>query len=295
MRDAQIPAPVFFDKDLGRPVHDGGTVYTTSDSEGNPVTPLTQEQKYTFDTRGWLLMPGVLSEDEAGEMREWITRIHKEPETVPEHDRTPLAGPTQRLIDHPAAIAFCQEFVYMPYRDGGGASFGNEDTYGFRLEMCAYRHRDAGGGFGPHNGNGMMRLPGDAHEYRCFPGKAHAGMVRAIWELSEVKHGTGGTILISGSHKAAFTAPESVYSPDSPLWDTYGCPAGSVLFFTEATTHSATNWTNPDNPRVAVLNSYNTVCTKWHDWDPDPVVVEQMPAKRRTLFRPVNVAGNFAR
>ena len=225
MRDAQIPDPVFFDKHLGRPVHDGGTVYTTTDSEGAPVTPLTQEQKYVFDTRGWLLIPGVLSEDEAGEMREGITRIHRDSNSVPEHEGTPLAGPTQRLIDHPVAIAFCQEFVYMPYRDGGGASFGNEDTYGFRLEMCAYRHRDAGGGFGPDNGYGMMRLPGDALEYRCFPGKAHAGLVRAIWELSEVEHGTGGTIVISGSHKAAFTAPESA----TYVADTVGSEFDTVL------------------------------------------------------------------
>ncbi|MEO2005872.1 MAG: hypothetical protein ABGY41_17450, partial [Candidatus Poribacteria bacterium] len=63
----------------------------------------------------------------------------------------------------------------------------------------------------------------------------------------------------------------------------------------EATTHSATEWTNTDHARVAVLNSYNTVGSKWHDWDPNPVLVRDMPAKRRTLFRPVSVAGNFAR
>ena len=47
---------------------------TNSDEE--PVLPLTAEQRYLFDTHGWLLVPGLLSEAEVKEMREYLSLIH---------------------------------------------------------------------------------------------------------------------------------------------------------------------------------------------------------------------------
>ncbi|HIA69625.1 TPA: hypothetical protein EYN98_27010 [Candidatus Poribacteria bacterium] len=41
-----------------------------------------------------------------------------------------------------------------------------------------------------------------------------------------------------------------------------------------------------------IFNCYNTVNSKWHNWDPHPDHVAEMPTKRQTLFRPVHVAGN---
>ena len=41
----------------------------TTNAENLPAIPLTEDQRYVFDTRGWLLVPGVLSESEIQEMR----------------------------------------------------------------------------------------------------------------------------------------------------------------------------------------------------------------------------------
>ena len=65
----------------------------------------------------------------------------------------------------------------------------------------------------------MFRLPGDCHTYHCIPGKARCGLTRAIWELNPVEKNDGATLFISGSHKAAYTAPSSAYQLDSPLWE----------------------------------------------------------------------------
>jgi len=43
---------------------------------------------------------------------------------------------------------------------------------------------------------------------------------------------------------------------------------------------------------TSIFNCYNTVNSKWHNWDPHPDHVAEMPTKRQTLFRPVHVAGN---
>ena len=107
-----------------------------------------------------------------------------------------------------------------------------------------------------------------------------------MWELNPVREGDGGTLFVNGSHKAAYTLPPSIYEQDSPLWSSYSCPAGSVVFFSEATTHSARPWTNPEVPRIAIFNQYNGIGSRFHWWEPPRELLESMPRKRRSLFRP---------
>ena len=267
--------------------------FPSTDSEGNPIVELTDEQRYLFDKDGWLLVPNVLATDEIEEMREFIIRLHEEPESIPEHERSPIGGPVQRLVDHPVVVGFMNEFVYHPFTDGTKTPpLGNENCYGFRMEYSFYQYREAGDGrLAPHNGHGAVRLPSDHHTYHYFPGHAHTALTRAVWELNPVTEGEGGTLFVSGSHKAAFRGPASLTDKDSPLWTTYACPAGSVLFFTEAVTHSSTFWQS-QTARVAIFNSYNAIGNKWHNWDPHPDLLAQMPPKRQTLYRPVYVSGN---
>lgn len=279
--------PFIVDKNLGRALDEDNANLPETNADGLDVVPPTQEQKYVFDKQGWLLVPGVLSGDELKEMQDFCHRLRHEPESIPAHERSPLGGPMQKLSDHPNVVGFLNEFLAHP-------ALSSQECYGFRMESCHMFYRTVGdGNFGPHNGNGMLRFPGDSHLYRCIPGKAYSGLTRIVWELNPVKYRQGGTLFITGSHKAVYTAPDSIQSPDSPIWDTYQCPAGSLLFFTEACTHSTHKWTNEENKRVAIFSCYNTVNSKWHDWNPHPKLLEEMPPKRQTLFRPVRAANNL--
>ncbi len=279
--------PYVFAHSLGQQLDLSAQEFPSANSDGLPVIDLTPEQKYSFDKHGWLLIPGVLSQDEAEEMRDYGLRLQHDPESISSHERSPLGGPLQKLTDHPVVVGFMNEFVAFP-------PLSRQNCYGFRMESCSLFYREAGDGqFGPHNGSGYYRFPGDTHFYHSVPGKSHAGLTRVVWELNEVRKGDG-TLLVTGSHKAAYPAPDSIHDPHSPLWDEYTCPAGSVLFFTESLTHSARPWTNRDYPRVAIFSCYNTVDSKWHDWDPDPELVASMPPLRRTLFRPVRAANNLS-
>ncbi|MBM3277631.1 MAG: phytanoyl-CoA dioxygenase family protein [Candidatus Handelsmanbacteria bacterium] len=279
--------PFLFDKNLGAGLRLSASELTPTNSEGLAAQQLTEEQRFLFDAQGYLLVPGVLGADEVAQMKEFCYRLHTDKESIPEPERCAIGGPLQKLIDHPLVLGFMNEFVAFPH-------LANEHGYGFRLEGSFVTIRSQGvGGFGPHNGSGMMRLPGDSHEYRCFPGKAYSGLTRVVWELNPVYQGDGGTLLLPGSHKAAYPAPKSIMQPDSPLWVDYECPAGSVLFFTEALTHSGTPWKRKDYERVAVFNCYNTVNARWHNWEPHPDLLAAMPAKRRSLFRPVCCQDNL--
>ena len=257
----------------------------TTNADGKPAIEFTEDQKYIFDTRGWIAIPDVLTDDEIGEMREFCYRLKREPESIPEHHRYSVGGPLEKLADHPLVVGFMNEFV--------SAGYSSEDCYGFRFESTFLTIRSKGhDNFNPHGGQGMFTFPGNSHTYRLNPGKAHSGLTRVVWELNPVKRGGGGTLFLTGSHKAAFPPPESVHNPDSHLWEDYSCPAGSALFFTEAITHTGARWKDDMVDRVAVFNCYNVVGNKWHKWDPHPKHLSEMPFKRQTLFRPVHCQDN---
>lgn len=99
----------------------------TTNADNQPPIPLTEEQRFLFDTRGWLLFPSVLSETEVKEMREFCYQLKQEPESIiPEHHRSPIGGPLESLTDHPVVLGFMNEFLTSGY--------ANENCYGFRLE-----------------------------------------------------------------------------------------------------------------------------------------------------------------
>lgn len=271
--------PFVVNKNMGTPMNVTAEDLTSHNADGLPVVVPTDKQKYDFDRDGWLVIPGVLSDDECAEMREFAERLVKDPESIPEHERCPVGGPLQRLADHPVVVGMLNEFVaYAP--------IANDERYGFRMETSHLldRNLEKTGKFNPHNGNGLFRMPWDSHYYRSIPGKAWSGLTRVVWELNPVKYRQGGTLFVSGSHKAAYPAPETVRDMDSDLWETYECPAGSVLFFTESVTHSARPWINEDNERLPVFNLYNIVATRWHSWLPPQELIDSMPPLRQSLF-----------
>ena len=257
-----------------------------NNADGLPAIPPTAEQKYLFDTRGWLLISGVLSETEIAEMRDYCYRLQKDAASLPPSQRSSISGPLEKLIDHPIIVGFMNEFVADPYLE-------SENGYGFRMESSFLTIRSEGhNNWGPHGGGGSLAFGQNSHIYRYFPGKVYSGLTRAVWELNPVKKGDGGTLFLTGSHKAAFDAPDGIQDPHSPLWEDYDCPAGSLLFFTEGVTHSGTRWSNPEVDRVALFQCYNTIGWKWHDWNPHPETLAALPALRRSLFRPVHCDNN---
>ena len=123
-----------------------------TNADNLPPIPLTEEQRYLFDTRGWLLIPGVLSETEAKEMRQFCYQLKQDPESIPEHHRSSIGGPLETLTDHPVVLGFMNEFLTSGY--------ANENCYGFRLEGTFLTIRPNGhDNFRPHGGARDAQLP----------------------------------------------------------------------------------------------------------------------------------------
>jgi hypothetical protein len=134
--------PFILDKDYGRAQVPDADAFCRMTADGRPVVEMTDEQKYAFDLRGWLLIPGVLTEAEMEPIREHLTRLHDDPGSIPERDRSSLGGPCENLIDHPVVVGFMNEFVYNPFTDGSKSPpLGNQKCYGFRIRSFCSRCR----------------------------------------------------------------------------------------------------------------------------------------------------------
>ena len=202
-------------------------------------------------------------------------------DALPPEERDNHGGPSQVLLDHPAVVGVLNEILsHRP--------LATEDCYGFRYDHTYTSHRKAGNdNFGPHGGGAYFSFSGNSHIYQMLPGQVHSGLTRVVWELNEVGAGDGGTMFLTGSHKAAFPRPEEISGRESSLWETYTCPAGSAVIFTEALCHTGTRWSNETRDRLTLFTCYNTVNAKWGKGCPPPEVIAAMPPKRQTLFRGV--------
>lgn len=251
-------------------------------SKGAPI-PMTPEQKFFFDLRGWILLPSVLSPEEIEIMKVEANSSKKGYE-----------GVLQELLDHPAIVGILSEILSEnPY--------AGEEFYGFRCEGSFIQVRPPGWSVEERSDGGrahVVRPPQQANamRYQVAGGKIFSGLTRVVWELEEVKAGQGGTSFLSGSHKAHFNygGPNRYQANiDGSPWadkicammEDYSCPAGSVVIFTESLVHAANNWTNPDNPRCAVFNCYNSLWAQWHLMNLSHETILSMPKIRRSLFR----------
>ena len=257
------------------------TLLPTTNADGRTVIAMTDAQKYLFDLKGFLALPGLLTEEELGPIREHQMKFLYERDSLPPDERDNHGGPSQILLDHPAVVGVLNEIL-------SHQALASEECYGFRYDHTYTSHRSAGhDNFSPHGGGGYFNFCGNSHIYQMQPGKVHSGLTRVVWELNEVAAGDGGTLFLPVSHKAAFPRPVAWSQRDSPLWESYACPAGSAVIFTEGLCHSGTTWTNAERDRLSLFTCYDTVNSKWGKGCPAAEVVASFPAKRRTLFRGV--------
>jgi hypothetical protein len=231
---------------------------------------MTDEQRFFFDLRGWLLLPAVLSEGECEAIRAHLRA-----------GGNGFTGPAQELLDHPAVVDVLQETLGEWEPDG--------DYYQFRCENSFVTIRSAGWQPGGNSTPHVVTPPQHAGgvRYQCEGGRIYSALTRVVWELNPVEKGDGGTLFLSGSHKAKFPYPPVLREVDNPHMESYACPAGSVFIFTESLLHAATAWKNPATDRIAIFNCYNSLWAQWHRLNLPHELIASMPPRRQSLFRGV--------
>jgi hypothetical protein len=240
---------------------------------------MNDEQRFFFDLKGWLLLPGILSEAECRAVREHIgAAVPAESGCNGPHCRELFTGPAQELLDHPAVVDVLGD-ILMGMKDDLAYPFRCEDSFVVRRSNAWQR---------PANTPPHVVLPaskGGPMTYQCRNRRIHSGLTRVVWELEPVRAGMGGTLFLSGTHKAEFPFPPSVLAQDNRFLETYSCPAGSALIFSESLLHQTAAWTDPQNERFAIFHCYNSLWVQWYRSNLAHELIAAMPAKRQSLFR----------
>ena len=237
---------------------------------------MTQHDRVVFDLKGYLVIPAVLDENEIKVIKDLVLRQKNDPESLPPHERYLPGGAFAKLIDHPAVMNVLLDVI-------------DPDIHKIRLENVFLSYREKGEGeWNPHAG-GPTTNPNYAYNFQ--DGRIYAGMTRVVWELNEVLEDKGGTCFIPGSHKANYnirTNPvTTIDARDSGLWESYSCPPGSLIIFSEAVRHSGDIWQNPHNPRAAIFCAYNHINVRHHKPDIPPEVIANLASKHQRFFREV--------
>ncbi len=232
---------------------------------------MTAEERFRFDLSGFLVRPAILAPNEIDAIVDQIDRIKHDPESLPPEHRDVPGGPASILIDHPQVIDVLHEVI--------GADI--------RLENCSCVWRKKGEEHGALHGGGPQQAD-PIFGYRVKNGRIHAGMVRVIFELSDIAFEDQSTHFLVGSHKADFAIHPDHLSLEegkrSPFLTSYACPAGSAVFFTENLCHAGPVW-QKETPRVTVLNAYSHLATHWHRLKIPPVVLQALPREQQAYFR----------
>ena len=87
--------------------------------------PMTDDQRFVFDLKGWICIPNVLSEIETEAVRQHIIQLKTDPESIDPLERYSLAGPAQILLDHPVVVGVLRDILEGDRGD---------ECYGFRCE-----------------------------------------------------------------------------------------------------------------------------------------------------------------
>ncbi|MBW3624994.1 MAG: phytanoyl-CoA dioxygenase family protein [Armatimonadetes bacterium] len=236
---------------------------------------MTEAEKIIFDLKGYIVKPAVLSEDEVEELTSFVLRQRSDPGSLPPHERQLPGGVFERYIDHPAVMDVLLDVI-------------DKDVEKIRLENIFLSCREGEESpWSPHAGG---RTTNPNYAYNFHDGRIYAGMTRVVWELAEVKRDRGGTCFIPGSHKANYNIRQGfpeIDARDSGLWESYGCPPGSLVVFSEAVRHSADTWRNSDNPRIAIFCAYNHINVRHHKPTVSPEVLDSLTPEHRRFFNEV--------
>ena len=90
-----------------------------TNADGLAVVPMSDAQKYLFDLKGWIALPGLLTAEQVEAVRSHQMRFLYERGGLPPAERDNHGGPSQVLLDHPAVVGVQRGAVSssLGYRD----------------------------------------------------------------------------------------------------------------------------------------------------------------------------------
>ena len=228
----------------------------------NPFA-MTEEEKYYFDLRGYLVVHNAISQELVDACNASIDHFYEQLVLREKGNRTrqsearsakegrgeiwgilgwpaPYRDPFRKLLIHPVIVSRLNEFCGKRFRldHGPWLITGGKGSDGQRL----------------HGGGEPFSPPNWYHQQNQ---NIYCRAVTVSWQLTDVPAGAGGFCCVPGSHKSFEPTPDDVASVEDDM-DLVFQPemkAGDVVFLAEATTHGTLPW-KADHERRSVLYKY---------------------------------------
>lgn len=268
----------------------------------------TELYQYLYDLQGYLVIEDVLDRQLVADLNalvdaqvapfaaDWQTQARSQRQGLYSIYRFGMAGGSypsgpgflawgkafRDLVDHPLVMQIMRMQL--------GDAFRLDRIFGMRMQKGmpnAPLHSDYGASE-PFTG----AEPGRPYPQPGF--QALHGFGVAVFNLTDSGPETGGLRVIPGSHNSHFRLPKQFREDRGP--DIAVCPrapAGSVTFFSEATTHGTATW-KADHERRSLLYKY---CASQLTWSrtrvtaPDNVALS--PRQQRLLEEPAGAKWFF--
>jgi ectoine hydroxylase-related dioxygenase (phytanoyl-CoA dioxygenase family) len=235
---------------------------------------MTDEERYLFDLRGYLVVSNVLGPAEVTALNALIdAQGLSEPDVSVESQR--FGGFLtwdqcfRDLIDHPRILPYLKEML--------GSALRLDHAYGIKM-------RAGSPGLNLHGG-GAPYDPAQYYQYRNE--RIYCGLTVVTWALTDAREGHGGFCCIPGSHKSNLPCPTQIrnYSVDPGCVVPVPVCAGDVLIFTEALTHGTLAWSAPHHRR-ALLYKYSPGHQTWGRGNVGEEVRDLATEQQRLLLEP---------
>ncbi len=223
---------------------------------------MTPEQRYFFDTAGYLHLEGVLQGEQLAGTQEAVDRYVN----TPEAELPPGFGSTngsykhsfafdkrlEVLTRHPITWPIVRELTDNRPRLAGATMRVETTQNGLNAKLHSARE-----GFGP-------QIP----RYLTSNGRILCDYFVVFFYFTDVLPGDGGLLVIPGSHKANFERPPGIFYKDGDEEKGYGAnklpagitnptpKAGDVFIISELLTHGVLPWKPKDRDRRFIMFRY---------------------------------------
>ena len=239
---------------------------------------LSDEEKFLFDLRGYIVVKHVLDRHECDALVRLADRVWpRQPGEGPYRRFNGISGWGQAfvdLMDHDRLLPYLVELL--------GSRLRIDHDYCIFMRKHASRNTLHGG---------PWRYESD-HWYRYHDGVMRNGLTVATWNLTDAPKGAGGFVCVPGSHKSNFLAlmPKDVarFERDADWVVQPEMAAGDVLIFTEALIHGTAAW-RADHERRTLLYKYSPPHSTWAIQPYDVADYPHATARQRRLMAPPSV------
>ena len=236
------------------------TTKTNSDFEG-----LSEEQRYLFDTFGFLIIENALTKDQVEELRASLRQPTEQFDPV-EQDEGPLHwGPVWRsLLDLPTITPVVEAMVGNHETRVRYQRLGEPYMPTFRIDHINV-HTHIKQGFQGGILHGGWRGTGGCQFTKYHDGRFYNGLISVSFELYDTHANDGGFCCIPGSHKANLWLPEKWrdLSKGVPYFvKRVPANAGDAIVFTEALTHGTLPW-EVEETRQTLFYKFSPNGTTW--------------------------------